>query len=286
MSVPDRHSKDRYPEPKALYIGPWYGEFGHELMFVAMARAYAEGYDHVTACSRASSAALYADFADEFIAHDIQCEPAMAGTTHETVPDRKALARWIPPATEADRFPGHVYSGNEPIVSRRYGQQVEREEGLVVVHARNRVKHVPTRNWSQSQWNRLARLMVKEGIAKRVVCVGLPDTARMVEGALDMRDAPLPEQMDILAAAQLAIGPSSGPMHLAQHCGCPVVVWCGGGAAERHRTAMRYLATWNPFHAPACATEYASWNPSVETVWGWVVELLPTLTPAPVAVGE
>ena len=156
---------------------------------------------------------------------------------------------------------------------------------MVIVHARNRVKHVPTRNWSQTQWNRLARLMVKEGIAQRIVCIGLPDTARMVEGALDMRDAPLSGQMDILAAAQLAIGPSSGPMHLAQHCGCPVVVWCGGGKEERRRTAMRYRKGWNPFNVPARAYEYASWNPSPETLWEWVVEFFASLTAAPVPVG-
>ena len=67
-----------------LFVGPFYGEFGHELGFAAMARAltcappapqepralrtrhfaeWAGGYNRVIVCTRPARHALYADFA-------------------------------------------------------------------------------------------------------------------------------------------------------------------------------------------------------------------------------
>jgi len=252
-----------------VFVGPWIGEFGHELMFVGAARAQAVGGRRVIACSRPGSAALYADFAAEFVPHAIECEGMCAGATAATAPPARLLERYVPP--RAERFGGCEYRVGMAATWHKYGRRRNEYADAVVIHARSR-PHVPMRNWSQRNWNTLARRMVREGVAKRIICVGLRRHALTVEGALDMRDAPLAKQMDVLASARWAVGPSSGPLHLASHCGCPHLAWCGGGPAERNCTHRRYLSEWNPLDTPVHAHRYASWQPTVETVWGWVTD--------------
>jgi hypothetical protein len=250
-----------------LSIGPWIGEFGHELMFVGMARARAQKYERVVAYSREESRAFYADFVDEFVPHDIQCEGMCARATRETMPSAAMLRAYCEPGTLP--FPGRVYAPGQPAKWRKYGTRRAEYADAVVIHARAR-PHVPMRNWPQRNWNRLARRLFRKGLAQRVVCVGLRHHALAVEGAVDLRNAPLERQMDALASARFAIGPSSGPMHLAQHCGCPVLIWCGGPSGERKTTRARYVRDWNPFQVAAHAHEWGSWQPPFDTVWAWL----------------
>ena len=250
----------------SLFVGPYYGEFGHELGFAGMARAESRPYETVIACSHPGSAALYADFADEFIPHGIRCQSVIADATAATRPSRAEVESLITPCDR--RFLPREYHGRGKAEWRKYGRQGKRRRGVVVVHARKR-PHVPERNWPARCWNRLARHLFRAGVAERIVCVGTREHAIMAEGAVDMRGAPLAEQMDACAAAEFGIGPSSGPMHLMEHCGTPVLVWCGGGESERKRTQRRYISEWNPFGVLAHAHLHASWQPSVDTVLGW-----------------
>ena len=263
-----------------LFIGPWFGELGHEIMFVGMARHAAKDYPRVIACSRPASAPLYKDFVHEFVPHDVECEGVIAGATAATRPSAKLVVRYVPSA--AERFVPREYHGQTPTLWHSYGRHNKAYAGAVVIHARNR-PHCPERNWSQRNWNKLARQMFREGVAERVICIGLREHALTVEGAKDMRDAPLNTQMDVLASAKFIIGPSSGPMHLATLCrgkrklGCPQLVWCGGAATERDRTYRRYVSEWNPFGTLAHAHRYGSWQPTVEIVLGWLTAFLSKL---------
>ena len=273
-----------------LFIGPYYGELGHELGFAGMARYRArhpvadvatqelavrlrqpvdepKAYGKVIVCTRPARHALYADFATEFQPHSIECEGVIASATSATAPSPKLVARYVP--SDAQRVAPAEYRGGRDAVWHKYGRRAAAYADAVVIHARNR-PHCRERNWPQRNWNMLARWMFREGVAKRIICVGLRARALSVEGALDLRDAPMATMMDALASARWAIGPSSGPLHLAQHCGCPVLVWCGGPAPERNRTRKRYLAEWNPFKTFAHAHCFGSWQPSVDVVRGWV----------------
>lgn len=93
----------------------------------------------------------------------------------------------------------------------------------------------------------LAELLV--GVGYRLACIGGPDN-RTVPGALDLRGAPLAVQMDALSNALVCVGPSSGPMHLAQMCGCAVVTWYDATPAAVVSSVARYTRTWNPWGAP------------------------------------
>ena len=116
--------------------------------------------------------------------------------------------------------------------------------------------------------------MLGAGGVKRLICIGTPEHAQAVEGALDMRGAPLAEQMNALRSARCAIGPSSGPMHLASLCKCPHLVWCGGGKGERSTTARRYARDWNPHGTVARTFECGSWQPPFDTVLAYVKKFL------------
>jgi len=196
------------------------------------------------------------------------CEGMVCGATPSTHPGAEAVACWIPAGVERRRI--SEYRPGQRAAFIRYGTPRAEWAGALVVHARDR-GHVPMRNWPQGHWHKLARRIFREGLAPQIICIGTRDHALGVEGALDMRDAPLQRQMDVLASALLAIGPSSGPMHLASLCGCPHVVWCGGGAAERSTTVGRYRSGWNPHGTPVHAHPYASWQPEFKTVWEWLL---------------
>ena len=272
MPEPDREARDREP-PKCdtLFAGPWYGEFGHELFWQGIVRHRSHGYARTVVCSKPSSAALYKDFADEFIPHDIVCEGMVAGSTSATRPDAKKVLSYVP--EDAQRWHGCEYTPAFKAEFVRYGVPDPAYMGCVVLHARNR-RHVPARNWPQDQWNRLARWLIREGIADRLVCLGTQNEALAVEGACDMRGAALDQQMNVLASALFAVGPSSGGMHLASLCGCPHVVWCGGAATEWRRTKGRYDTTWNPHKTLVHAHPHASWQPPFATAQKWVREFL------------
>ncbi len=256
--------------PTTVYFGPWYGEFGHEIMWCGRCREQAQGYRKVVVCSRQTSAALYADFAHKFIPHDIDCVGMCTGSTMGTAPSQRNIMRFLPSDGKTKVIRPLPYRYNkEPSKYVRYGHRKAEWEGCIVFGARGR-NHVSMRNWPVENWHRLARVLLETGRARRIVCIGTKDQSLLAEGACDMRGADLVDQMDVLTSAKGAVGPSSGTMHLASMCGCPHMVWCGGGPIERRETRARYERDWNPLGTYTHAYEYASWQPEFD----WVYEKL------------
>ena len=72
-----------------------------------------------------------------------------------------------------------------------------------------------------------------------------------------------------LSRARLAVGASTGGLHLASLCGCPHYVW--GSGAQRRWTPMqmtnrqRYETLWNPLGTP-CRYEECGWHPAMDHV--------------------
>ena len=257
-----------------LFAGPIIAEFGHELMAAGVLRALSRRHGRTVICTRAGRQALYADFADETILHQIRCEGMMMMATADTKPSADVLRQFVPRGVQPYRL--REYYGRAPAEFIRYGTARDEWRGALVIHARNR-DYVASRNWPARLWHRLARHVRSNRLAERIICIGTRGAAHGVEGALDMRDATLQTQMDVLASARLAVGPSSGPMHLASLCGCPHVVWCGGGRAEVERTMSNYRKWWNPHGTPCDAFARSSWRPSFGEVWSHLVAGLQAL---------
>ena len=81
-----------------------------------------------------------------------------------------------------------------------------------------------------------------------------------IKGTKDLRGIDLKELTDYMSSANLIIGPSSGPMHLASLCGLKHVSW----GVESN--VNRYKYDWNPHKAEVEYIISEKWNPSIEDV--------------------
>lgn len=100
----------------------------------------------------------------------------------------------------------------------------------------------------------------------------------------DLRVARLQSRLDIATAqfstARLAVGASTGGLHLASLCECPHYVW-GPGDDERWTglrisNRQRYETIWNPL-GTACRYDALGWQPEVATVASGVLSALNAL---------
>lgn len=82
-------------------------------------------------------------------------------------------------------------------------------------------------------------------------------------------DPPMNAAISTLSRARLAIGASTGGLHLASLCDCPHYVWGPGAEAvwtpARITNRQRYETIWNPFATP-CQYDECGWRPSIEHV--------------------
>ncbi len=126
---------------------------------------------------------------------------------------------------------------------------------FIAIHARACDKQ-SERNWSFNNWCKLV-----EKLPGNVASIGIAGGAMHIPGTENMRGLPLDALTDLLASCKWIIGPSSGPLHLANHCGTPAI-WWSGNAKDKER----YETAWNPFEVPnVCAAE--SWDPEVEDIY-------------------
>ena len=235
---------------KTLYAGPWIGEFGWELtMFNPIVRAEARHYDRVVVASHAASEYLY-EFADEFIPLEARGHAMHTGTlispkpvphpTHDmriepTVVNAKNRGDW---KKEYIRL-GSSRNGNTPIMFAFRPPKPIRDKN-------------PMRKAYPPEMCKKLVSMLPKGYA-----YGGPDNW-IFQDMMDLRGMDLETQCDILSMATVAIGPSSGTMHLASLCGCPHVTWC-----DHANVRKRYEANWNPFATPV---RYLKGIPSPEEV--------------------
>lgn len=141
------------------------------------------------------------------------------------------------------------------------------EQSKLVVHARAISQH-PERNWSQ--WNEFVkRLPESKRSIDTVVWVGgendyFPSPyfrGKSTQQHLDLRGAPIIDQMKHMRTAAMCVGASSGTMHVAQHTGAPVLVWSGNESKD----AKRWTESWNPYRGKVRFIG-GTWQPGVEHV--------------------
>lgn len=144
----------------------------------------------------------------------------------------------------------------------KYGSS-KRDDKLVALHARHCPDKQPERDWEKGNWSRLSEALLGEGYS--LCSVGSKGGAKHVHGTEDMRGLSIKEEVEILSACQYIIGPSSGPLHLANHCGTPAAWWADGS-----KNLERYDKAWNPFGVKNICVSFEDWQPSV----GWVIACL------------
>ncbi len=129
---------------------------------------------------------------------------------------------------------------------------------LVAIHARSCINKQPGRNWSAEKWTLVSWDLNKQGF--QVASFGSKADSLHIPNTEDMRGLPLADLCNLLASCRYAIGPSSGPLHLANACATPVIWWSGN-----RKDQDRYKTAWNPLKLPnVCAAE--AWDPDVDEV--------------------
>jgi len=230
-----------------LWAGPYVGEFGWELFhWQGWLRKESKKYKRVYVACRPGHEALYEDFASYImpypgINYNTDCEKEASFKYNNShliagVAFDKVIRPWetpyFMPSLDEQEF---VVPG-----------KAKRKKGFdIILHARWTPKWDSAhRNWSKRKWEELVYLLKKDSLS--IACMGSKNAALWIRGAVDLRGLPLSILSNHLVMSKLAVGPSSGPLHLATLNRCPQVTW--GGAKKNYG---RYTDWWNPFKVKA-----------------------------------
>jgi hypothetical protein len=245
--------KMRFFPRKILIAGPYMGEFGHELMeWQAWVRAQVPRYREVHVITFPGRAALYPGC--HFHTHDVPLEKAGYRHGRFAPAELKSMAR--AKARELALTDYDVLTAQH--LCTRYHQRfilpakfdLLRKAPLggryrdIAFHFRWVKKEGPdqTRNYPLELCDRLIALCRERGYS--VCCVGHPRYAYCPEGVEDLRSEDLAESIAAISSGRLLAGELSGPMHLAQLCGVPILIWADG------QWRLDTCEHWNVFHVP------------------------------------
>jgi ADP-heptose:LPS heptosyltransferase len=86
----------------------------------------------------------------------------------------------------------------------------------------------PNRNWPNEFWEILIPMLLKSCTVIEIGQDTLADTCKESDNYIDLRNISAPELVASIAAADVLVGPDSGPVHVAAAVGTPAVVVLGG----------------------------------------------------------
>ena len=258
--------------PCIVYVGV---EFAYEIMYAGVARKMKRSCKSMVVVTKPDRFAFHEDYADTILPHHLPCVGAGCRGTRETQPTREEIAACVPQGYSLIRPQDYVrnyLNHGEYIV---YGRRVPEWEGAIVLHARER-PYCANRDWTRENWNKLGAFLAREFPNNRLVCIGSLTESHAIEGCFDFRGQPLQDTMNLLRSANVFIGQSSGPAHLASHCGLPHIVWCEPGIEALYRK------DWNPHRTWVRVTTFPGdpHKPSFEAVRDYVMASLGELRKA------
>lgn len=264
-----------------MIAAPFLAEFGWEIaMWVPWLRFRATEFINskmIVVCLKGHEA-LYEDFADKVIPiatkniTSVDCQNVWVGGVKMRPVDyygmlkdklrrnifmKNTLTPLDMPVNWPPKKPPRI--PERQAVHRAYLAADGRRRDTVLLHARACPDKQPERNWPIAKW----RQLVEELGGPEPVSIGKPGQSLHVPGTKDARGLSLKEVIELMGHTKVVIGPSSGPLHLANHCNRPVIWW-----SANVKDVDRYGVAWNPF---ACENRCAkkSWNPDVKDVLKW-----------------
>lgn len=257
---------------KTVLAGPWVGEFGWELFCWQgyLRRLHRTQGLVIDVMGRPGHEALYDDFCRSYIAKPIPSGGVMCWHNNQFADKEDIdLGRGYDLHIRPQTNPPVRYDLRKPCGGAGFPDQIFVQLGRrvpsnrtpgIILHARDTAKcGSANRNWPERKWLRLRDKLGELG--RGIGCMGSKDAALHLPGTRDLRGIPLGELADVLASADLVIGPSSGPMHLASLCGTPQLVW----SVDKNR--KRYLKDWNPFETPVVFLSRHGWDPPMGLVY-------------------
>jgi len=254
---------------RVLVAGPYVGEFGYELMeWQAVVRARVPAYAQVHVITYPGRDYLYPGCVVHH--HDVPLEKAGYAfgryTPRQLVQMAHAQARAAGLRDYDILSSQHAHSRSirKWVFQERFARLAEPPLGGRVrdlaFHFRNVDKEGPdrTRNYPLDLADRLVRLCQQQGY--EVCCIGHPQYAFCPEGVEDLRAVDLRTSVAAICSARLLVGELSGPMHLAQLCCQPILIWADG------QRRIDGCLKWNVFQSPVFVLANDTFRPDPERV--------------------
>lgn len=266
-------SPQRIPK---LFIGPWIGEFGVELLrwqSIARTLARSRPWSEIIVATHPDRFFLYEDFATKFVPYipntihtvGFTCAGHRDGSIHERHINESEGDVWLNPQLEADTEKHYYPISGCNSTYRNFAETLPKSRVAydVLIHARATGKASQQfKNWSNIHFNAVVEALPRHW---RIASTGAVTGAHKIKGTDDLRGIPLKELAAHCRAAKMMIGPSSGTIHYAMHCGAPVVTWIG--ADDRYN----YFPVWNPWDVPVCCL--SGWQPKPDIVVHKILEM-------------
>jgi len=142
----------------------------------------------------------------------------------------------------------------------------------IAFHFRAVVKLGPdqeNKNYSPALADQLAAECLNRGLS--VCCIGHPEYSYCPPGCADYRSVDLRSTVAAVCSARAVAGENSGPMHLANLCGKPTIIW----AKDQGR--IDYSLRWNPFRVPIYVAANDTVQPAPALVADAIVSALQDL---------
>jgi hypothetical protein len=273
--------KLRFFPRKILVAGPFAGEFGHELMdWQAWVRGLRERYEKVHVITYPGRDFLYPGCQVHY--HDIPLSSAGYKFGRFTPAQLEAMAR-----AKAAELRLKDYDLLTPIaVCTRYHQRYllpakfellrkpkESRNYDMAFHFRAVKKEGPDqlRNYPTELCDRIAAWCQRQGY--RICCIGHPRYSYCPAGVEDLRTEDLEASVEAVSSTHLVAGELSGPSHLAQLCGIPILIW----APDQWR--IDNCNRWNVFHVPTFVVANDTSTPAPEHVCEMIDRAMPQLRP-------
>jgi hypothetical protein len=259
-----------------LFAGPYAGEFGWELMqWQGFVRARRRSYEQVHVLTYPGRDYLYEGC--QVHHHDIDLKTA--GYRYGTLDREQGRQMIHRKASEIGLKDYDVFSPS--LLCTRYHKAFWRQSFRlfseapirpqpydIVFHFRAVQKEGPDiyKNYPAAAADELVTHCLDRGLS--VSCIGHPSYSYCPPGCGDHRNVDLRQTVSAISSAHLVAGENSGPMHLANLCGKPTVVW----AEDQWR--LDFSLRWNPFRVPIYIAANSTSQPSPELVSSAIVNAL------------
>jgi hypothetical protein len=265
---------------RILVAGPYVGEFGHELMdWQPWVRAQISRYAEVHVISYPGRDCLYPGCRVHY--HDVALETA--GYKHgrfspaqlETMARRKAAELGLKNYDLMTAL--HVCTHYHqryllPVKFEMLGQPpADGEMRDLAFHFRQVKKVGPdqSRNYPLELCDRVVELCRAQGL--NFFCIGHPRYSYCPAGVEDRRTEDLAASIAAIRSARLLAGELSGPMHLAQLSGTPILIWAPG------QWRLDNCEAWNVFRVPTYIVTNEMEAPEPERVGKKIADALADL---------
>jgi hypothetical protein len=272
--------KMRFFPGRILVAGPYVGEFGHELMdWQAWVRAQVGRYAEVHVITYPGRDYLYPGCRVHY--HDVALETAgyrhgrLAPAQLKEMARKKAAELGLKNydlmtavnicTSYHQRFflPARFELIGEPPAADQMHD--------LAFHFRHVKKEGPdqTRNYPLELCDRVVEFCRARRLS--FFCIGHPRYSYCPPGVVDRRSEDLRASVAAIRSARLLAGELSGPMHLAQLAGTPILIWADG------QWRLDICEGWNVFRVPIYIVANDTFRPDPDLVGRTIVKALDDL---------